>query len=382
MARTKKTDAVRLGRPHYFGSKRYEHESAQAAGVLLANLGTPEAPDAQAVRPYLRQFLGDPRVVEAPRALWWLLLNMLIVPLRAPQSAAAYRKIWTAQGSPLLAISRSLCTKLTKALGGSFEVELGMSYGNPSIGAALRALHSRNCRKILVLPLYPQYAGCTVGTVFDSVSRELSSWRWVPQLRFVAGYCTRPRYPELLAASLREHRTRHGAPAMTLFSFHGTQLASLEAGDPYHCQCQRTARQSAALAGLGPDEHMVAFQSRFGRDPWLRPYTSDVLQELPKRGVRNVQVICPAFAADCLETLEEIEIVNRSAFMNAGGERFSYVPALNDRPEHIEFLAELVRDETDGWAKAADAERNADALATRARRARQTAALTRGEPQP
>lgn len=340
---------MKLGRPAYLGTTEAVHGQAQPVGVLLANLGSPAAPTAAALRPYLRQFLSDPRVIEWPRLLWWFILNGIIVPLRAPKSAAAYRAVWDAGGSPLLALTRRQASAITQQLDPRVRVVLGMSYGSPSIGSALRELHAANCRRIAVLPLYPQYAASTVGAVFDAVARELASWRWVPELRFVSGYCQQPAYTKVLADSIRSHQAAHGTPDLTLFSFHGIQLAALEAGDPYHCHCHRTARETATVLGWEDRQWQVAFQSRFGSEPWLQPATIEEMHRLPGRGIKRLQVVCPAFAADCLETLGEICGENKEAFLAAGGTEFSYIPALNDTPAHVAFLANLVRSQVADW---------------------------------
>ncbi|MBF2734674.1 MAG: ferrochelatase [Betaproteobacteria bacterium AqS2] len=317
----------------YLGRPGHRHGEPRRVGVLLANLGTPARPDAPALRAYLRQFLSDPRVIETTRWLWWPILNLVILPFRAPKSAAAYREVWSEAGSPLLVN----CNKQLEALRQEFAaapyaIELGMSYGEPSIPSALRRLHASGCNHLLVLPLYPQYAASTVGSVFDAVAAEICRWRQVPQLRFIAGYSQRAAYAETLAGSIRAHHAEHGKPQLTVFSFHGIQLAALTAGDPYHCECHRTARAAAAAAGLGDGEWMVAFQSRFGREPWLQPYAIELMAQLPGQGITDIQVVCPAFSSDCLETLEEIVGENQEEFKRHGGEHFSYIPALNDSP--------------------------------------------------
>lgn len=332
------------------GDENYRHGAAGKIGVLLANLGTPSAPTAKAVRGYLRQFLSDPRVVEAPRWKWLPVLFAVVLPFRAPRTARAYRKIWTADGSPLLLNCRAQRDAVAAAFAAApVAVELGMSYGAPSIADALRKLKAQNCRRIVALPLYPQYAGSTGGSVFADVARELSRWRAAPHLRFVASYCDDERYIDALAGSIAAHRRTHGRPDKLVFSFHGTPRAMLDAGDPYYCHCQKTARLAAARLGLRDDEWTATFQSRFGRAEWLRPYTDETLRGLPRRGARDVQVVCPAFSSDCLETLEEIAVENREIFLRAGGARFGYIPALNDSPAHIEFLTALLRDNIGDW---------------------------------
>ena len=371
---------MKLGRPRYVGDSIAVHGTKMQIGVLLANLGSPAAPTASGLRPYLRQFLFDPRVIELPRWLWWLILNGIIVPFRSPKSARAYQEVWTEQGSPLIAISQRQFAAVTKQLVDlPVQVALGMSYGEPSIVQALKQLHDANCRHLLVLPLYPQYAASTVGAVFDAVARELSSWRWVPNLRFVAGYCQRPDYIATLAASIQEFEQEHGQPDLTLFSFHGTQLAALKAGDPYHCHCHLTARSTADLLGWQPKQWEVTFQSRFGKDPWLQPYTIEQMAKLPQRGIKNLHVICPAFAADCLETLEEIAGENRDAFMAAGGERFSYIPALNDMSAHIAMLAGLIRENVSDWCELVTHANDPAQIDRREREVKRVKPLTEGK---
>lgn len=341
---------MRLGKPKFLGDKNFNHTSVAKIGIILVNLGSPNAPTTSALRPYLRQFLSDPRIIELPRYLWWFMLNCIIVPFRSPKSAKAYSSVWTDNGSPLLSISTLQQSSIAEKLADEpVVVELGMSYGKPTIKHSLRNLHDKNCRHIVVLPMYPQYAASTVGSVFDAVTAELASWRWVPQLRFISGYCHHQDYLQLLANSIRESQAIHGKPELTIFSFHGIQLAALENGDPYHCQCHRTARETAEILGLNPEDYLITFQSRFGNTPWLQPYTIEVMKQLPRKNIKNIQVICPAFSADCLETLEEIAGENKEAFKEAGGETFTYVPALNYREDHIEFLVNLLRNELGDW---------------------------------
>ena len=334
----------------FIGEKNYRHGAAENIGVLLVNLGTPESPTTGAVRRYLRQFLSDPRVVESPKWKWLPVLFGIVLPFRSPKTAAAYRKIWTADGSPLMQYCRAQQNKIAAAFADEpVAAELGMSYGAPSIADALRKLQAQNCRRIVALPLYPQYAGSTVGSVFDAIAGELTKWRAVPHFRFIAAYCDDERYIAALADSIAAHFRANGRPDKLIFSFHGTPRAMLEAGDPYYCLCRKTARLAAAKLGLREDEWLVCFQSRFGKEEWLRPYTDATLQDLPRQGARNVQVVCPAFSSDCLETLEEIAEENRDIFIGAGGERFGYIPALNDSPAHIAFLTELIRDNIGDW---------------------------------
>ena len=332
----------------FIGDAAYDHAAKENIGVLLVNLGTPEAATPTAVRRYLRQFLSDPRVVETPRWLWWLILNLIVLPFRPRKTAAAYQKIWK-DGSPLLHLSRRQQQALQQALAAApVRVALGMSYGEPSIAAALNQLKRQQCRRLLVLPLYPQYAGSTTGSVFEAVTAALRQQRLVPHFRFISGYCDDPRYIAALADSI----AANGGDGKLIFSFHGTPLNMLLAGDPYHCLCHKTARLTAEKLGLAAGDWMVTFQSRFGRAEWLRPYTDETLRMLPQRGVKNVRVVCPAFAADCLETLEEIAQENRDIFMDAGGDHYRYIPALNDTPSHISFLRELILETVSDWLTA------------------------------
>ena len=322
------------------------------AGLLLTNLGSPAAPTPAAVRTYLREFLSDRRVVETPRLPWWLILNLFVLPLRPRRSAALYRSVWTAEGSPLLTISARLAesvrAELAELLGAELPVALGMRYGRPSIASALRSLRDRGCRRLLVLPLNPQYSATTVGSTFDAVARELSSWRWVPELRTIGGYATDAGYIAALTRSVREAWTS-GPPGHLLVSFHGLPVRYAEKGDPYAAQCAATAEALARELELGSGGWSLAYQSRFGREPWLEPATTDRLVELGRADVASLDVLCPGFAADCLETLEEIATRGRETFEGAGGARFRYLPALNDRSDHARALAELALSNLGGW---------------------------------
>jgi ferrochelatase len=339
--------------PTFAASPPYEHGLAEALGILLVNLGTPEAPTTPAVRRYLAEFLSDPRVIEQPRWLWWLILHGVILRIRPARSARNYRKIWTDKGSPLLLYSAAIAAGLRKHLAGrlegKLEVALGMSYGKPAIEAALQELHDAGARRIIVLPLYPQYSGTTTASVFEAVTRLLGKRRWVPELRFINHYHDEPGYIDALVASIRDHWQANGRGEKLLFSFHGVPKQTLLDGDPYHCQCQKTARLVAGSLQLDTDEWTLAFQSRVGRDEWLRPYADQTIAEYGRQKLASLDVVCPGFAADCLETLEEIALQNKLLFEQSGGGRLNYIPALNDRPEHIEFLAELVTQHTGGW---------------------------------
>lgn len=322
-------------------------------GVLLINLGTPDAPTPGAVRRYLVEFLSDPRVVEWPRWLWWPVLHGVILRIRPRRSARLYRKIWTDEGSPLLQISRrqtqALQSILENRLPGPVKVALAMRYGAPSIAAGLEALREGGAHRIVVLPLYPQYSATTTASTFDAVADTLKTWRRLPELRMVSDYHDDPGYIAALAARIAAHWGAHDRAERLLFSFHGIPLRYARAGDPYPKQCQRTAERVAQCLQLPAERWRVAFQSRFGREEWLKPYTNQTLREWADSGLRSVDVVCPGFAADCLETLEEIAQLNRDIFLAAGGERFHYIPALNDDPRHIAALAELVVKQACGW---------------------------------
>lgn len=331
----------------------FRHDAPEALGVLLINLGTPDAPTVPAVRRFLAEFLSDPRVVELPRPLWWLILHGIILRLRPRRSAKAYQSVWTERGSPLLTIARRQAAALQERLGASLpgpvRVELAMRYGNPSVSSALASLRSANVRRLLVLPLYPQYSATTTASTFDAVTGELSSWRWLPEVRFVNQYHAQQGYIAALADSVREYWVAAGEPDRLLFSFHGVPKEYFLNGDPYFCQCQKTARLTAVALGLGAERWQVSFQSRVGNREWLKPYTDRTLKDWGREGVGPVQVICPGFSADCLETLEEIAVENRDYFIEAGGKGFGYIPALNDRAAHMDMLADLVRQHAAGW---------------------------------
>lgn len=317
-------------------------------GVLLVNLGTPARPTARAVRRYLGEFLSDPRVVELPRLLWQIILRLIILPLRSGKSARAYRRIWKPEGSPLLVLSRSLADEVRQRLGESCEVALAMRYGQPSVAAALETLRQARVGSLLVLPLYPQCAAATTGSTFDAVARVLQTWRYVPSLAFIGDYHDHPAYLDAVADGIRGARQGDDAPYL-LFSFHGLPERSRTLGDPYADQCRRTAERVAGRLGLAADRWGLAYQSRFGRAEWLKPYCVDALRDLAARGEAKVDVVCPGFAVDCLETLEEIAGENRDIFLAAGGSGFRYLPCLNDSPRHAEALARLV-EETGGLA--------------------------------
>jgi len=342
--------------PKYQSTPQFQHGLAESTGILLVNLGTPEAPTSGAVRRFLKQFLSDPRVVEYPRWLWWLILNGIILRIRPSRSAAAYRKIWTENGSPLMIYSKAIADAMQDGLqaryGGAANVELAMTYGDPSIDNAIDRLLAKGARRLLVLPLYPQYSGTTTASVFDNVARKLNRLRWIPETRFINQYHDERGYIDALAASIREFWNEHGRGTKLMFSFHGVPKNTLLGGDPYHCQCQKTARLVTEALELGDDEWIISFQSRVGREEWLRPYTDETITELGRSGVDRVDVVCPGFSTDCLETLEEIAMQNAELFEESGGKALHYIPALNARADHIDFLTGLVEKHLGGWSDA------------------------------
>ncbi|MBI2993141.1 MAG: ferrochelatase [Gammaproteobacteria bacterium] len=340
---------------HYNDSSAHQHDAPACTGILVTNLGTPEAPSAKAVRRFLAEFLSDTRVIELPRWLWWPILHGIILRLRPARVARAYQRIWADEGSPLYVHSRRLAaaleSRLVSRLHDPVRVELGMRYGRPSIASALDKMRHANVQRLLVLPLYPQYSATTTGSTFDVVTRELQGWRWVPELRFVNHYHDAEGYIDALAQSISAHRAAHDRPDRLLFSFHGLPRHYFLAGDPYYCHCHKTARLVADRLALPQESWAVSFQSRFGPREWLKPYTQKQLAQWARSGVRHVQVICPGFAADCLETLEEIQIANKETFLEAGGSQFSYIPALNDQASHVDALLGIIDRHCRGWKK-------------------------------
>jgi ferrochelatase len=344
----------------------FTHGSPPRIGVLLVNLGTPDAPTAAALRRYLAEFLSDPRVVEIPRLLWWLILHGVILRVRPARSARKYASIWTDQGSPLAVWTARQSKLLTGYLGQAGHPAVvchAMRYGKPNLAAQLDALRRQGATRILVLPLYPQYASATTGSTFDAVASWAGRARWVPALRFVGDFHDDPGYIAALASQVSAHWQREGRGDMLLMSFHGLPERSLQQGDPYHCACHKTARLLAERLGLRSDAYRVTFQSRFGKARWLQPYTVATLQQLARDGVQRVDMICPGFVADCLETLEEIDQEARAEFLAAGGKEFSYIACLNDRHEWIAALRDIVLRHLQGWdselpsANAAQAQR-------------------------
>lgn len=368
----------------YQNYTQYQHGSEPAVGILITNLGTPDAPTKEALKPYLKEFLSDPRVVEPPPArwLWKLILNLIILNTRPAKSAEAYQEVWGhyGEGSPLLDITErqlaAIKEKVSAQFQGRVEFALAMRYGNPSVAKGLKELQAKGVQKLLVLPLYPQYAAATTASTFDAISAELQTWRWIPEFRFVRNYHKNPGYIKALANSIREHQEKHGKPDLLVMSYHGIPQRYFDNGDPYHCECHATSRLVAEELGIGQDDYKVTFQSLFGKEEWIKPYTDATLKSLPAKGIKHLQVICPGFSADCLETIEEIDQENREYFEEAGGETFSYIPALNDRDDHTSALTEIILQHCRGWPEkdGFDAEAAAEERALQAKRAQEMGA--------
>jgi len=317
----------------------------EKTGVLLVNLGTPAAPTARAIGRYLRQFLSDPRVVEAPRLLWWLALNLFIIPIRSRKISKNYRSIWREAGSPLKVISDQQVLALQRELdeaGGAFSVASAMTYGQTSIAKGVELFVDQGLKKIIILPLFPQYSGTTTAAVYDQVAALVKRYRHIPDMRIVHHYFDNPAYIDALAESVREHWQKNGVPQRLLMSFHGIPERYVEKGDPYYQQCKKTAELLAKRLGLSDEGWFCSFQSRVGKLEWVKPYTDVVLREWGGEGLSSVAVICPAFSVDCLETLEEIDCENRQVFNDAGGGEFSLVPCLNASEAHIKLFAHLL----------------------------------------
>ena len=362
--------------PQYWQEPAYTHGQAPRTGVLLVNLGTPAAPTAAALRPYLKQFLSDPRVVEIPRPIWWLILNGIILNTRPAKSAKKYASVWTPEGSPLKVHTEKQAKLLAGFLANAghrdLHVSWAMRYGQPSIRSQLDAMRAAGCTRILVVPLYPQYAASTTATVIDEVANCLRHWRNLPEVRYVRSFGDDPGYIEALAASVRAHWQRNGQADRLVLSFHGIPRRSLDLGDPYHCECYKTGRLLGEALKLAPERLIVSFQSRFGKAEWLKPYTQPTLEELGGSGVGSVDVMCPGFVSDCLETLEEINMECREAFLHAGGKQFSYIPCLNENQPWIEALTTLSLNHLGNWLSIAPPD--AASLARQASRARELGA--------
>jgi ferrochelatase len=331
----------------------FTHGTVPQNAIVLVNLGTPDAPTRSAVRRYLKQFLSDPRVVEIPRLLWSIILKLVILPFRSGKSADKYALIWTREGSPLKVHTANQAALLQEALDerghDSVRVAMAMRYGSPSLPEVLDRLKVEGCDRIAILPAYPQYSGTTTGSIWDAVFAHYAQVRNVPELRLVKHYHDHDGYVDALRDQVLEYWDTHGRGEMLVMSFHGVPKRTLLLGDPYHCECQKTARLLADRLRLGPDQYIVTFQSRFGKAEWLQPYTAPTVQQLARQGVQRIDVVCPGFTSDCLETLEEISMEVRRDFEAAGGKEFHYIPCLNEAPAWIAGLAEIAEQHLIGW---------------------------------
>lgn len=341
---------------YYQDEPPFQHGDQLKVGILLANLGTPDAPTATALKRYLGQFLMDRRIVEIPRAIWCWILHLIILNIRPKKSAEKYASVWMTEGSPLMVHAQAqknlLEASLRKQIASSFAVELGMSYGNPSIASALAKLKAQHCDRILLFPLYPQYAASSTAASLDALWRALLRTRNVPAIRTIRHYHDHPAYIRALAESVRAHWAEHGKPSKLIMSFHGVPKFHLMKGDPYHCQCMKTGRLLAQALGLDNSEYLVAFQSRFGKQEWLKPYLAETLENLAKQNTARVDVICPGFSSDCLETLEEIAMEGKQIFLSNGGGEYHYIPALNAQSLWIQAMTEIAIENLHGWASA------------------------------
>lgn len=311
-------------------------------GVLLVNLGTPDEPSPEAVKRYLSEFLTDKRVIDLNRWVWLPLLKGIILPRRVPRVAKLYQSIWTDDGAPLLAYSRQQQRALAKSLSGDIVVGLAMTYGSPSLDSALGDMLSQGVNKLIVLPLYPQYSSTTTGAVWDALNASLAKRRNIPELIFIRDYATHPLYINALAETVSRSFEQHGRPDLLVFSYHGIPERYVEEGDDYPQRCLQTTQKLAESLGLTDKDYLIVYQSRFGKEEWLKPYADETLAQLPAKDIKHIQVICPGFSADCLETLEEVAVTNSKLFLDAGGEEYHYIPALNADPLHIHFLQQLI----------------------------------------
>ncbi len=338
---------------YFLPEPAFKHDQPLRAGILLINLGTPAAPTAAALRPYLKEFLSDRRVVEIPRAVWLPILNGVILNTRPRKSAEKYASIWQPDGSPLMTHTRRLSGLLADALRQQapcpVPVEFAMRYGQPNIAGAIGRLKAQGCDRILVLPLYPQYAASSSGSAIDGVFRTLLHTRDMPDIRTVRHFHDHPGYIDALRESVEHYWAEHGQPDILLMSFHGVPRYTLDKGDPYFCECQKSGRLLAEALGLAPERYRITFQSRFGKAEWLKPYTAATLDELGRAKTGRVDVMCPGFVADCLETLEEIAMEGKTTFLNAGGGDYRYIPALNSRASWVNALTDIAMTHLSGW---------------------------------
>ncbi len=344
----------------YSTEPSYAHGTPEKSAVLLINLGTPDAPTAQAVRPYLKEFLSDSRVIEIPKAIWWLILNGIILNVRPKKSAAKYASIWMTEGSPLKVYTERQTALLSEHLrarvdGAPVLVEYAMRYGNPSVASVLSKLKAQNCQRILLLPMYPQYAASSSATAIDAVLKSLLKMRNMPALRTIKHFHDDVSYIKATAQNIRDYWTLHGQPEKLVMSFHGVPRYTLEKGDPYHCECLKSGRLIAEELDLSKEQYIVSFQSRFGKAEWVKPYTTATLKELGQQKTKRVDVVCPGFVADCLETLEEIAQEGKEDFQHAGGGEYHYIPCLNERPDWIAAMGDLVINNLQGWLIKSDA---------------------------
>lgn len=344
--------------PALLKESAFRHDYTPKTGILLINLGTPTAPTAKALRPYLKQFLSDSRVIEIPKAIWWFILNGIILNVRPAKSAAKYATIWTPDGSPLLVHTQKQATLLKGLLGEqgmrNLVVDYAMRYGQPSVEQTMIKMREAGVERLLVIPLYPQYAGSSSATALDDVFRTLQKMRNMPEVRTVRHFHDHPAYIQALADSVREHWRLNGRAEKLVMSFHGVPRFTLDKGDPYHCECLKTGRLLAEELGLSKAEYVVSFQSRFGKAEWIKPYTTEVLSQLARDGVSKIDIMCPGFVGDCLETLEEIAMEGKEDFLTHGGKEYRYIACLNERPAWITALAEIAAANLGGWITTPD----------------------------
>ncbi|MBN8745141.1 MAG: ferrochelatase [Thiomonas arsenitoxydans] len=330
----------------------YSHGSAPKTAILLVNLGTPDAPTASALRRYLGEFLSDPRVVEIPKPVWWLILNGIILPIRSSKSAAKYASVWTERGSPLQSgtadLTQAVAAEMAR-LGHHVQVRYAMRYGNPSVASVLDEMAKQNVTRILLVPLYPQYCAATTASTLDAVTAWMRRSRRMPELRVLNHFHDEPLYIEALARKIEVYWQQQGRPDKFVMSFHGMPARTLKLGDPYHCECHKTGRLLAERLGLAAADYAVTFQSRFGKQEWLQPYTEPTLRQLAKEGVARVDVTCPGFSVDCLETLEEIAMEGKEAFLSSGGKVFHYIDCLNAETHWAQGFSRLLTSHLQGW---------------------------------
>jgi ferrochelatase len=353
-----------LIKPRFNPEPKYLHGQANKTAVLYCNLGTPETPTASALRTYLAEFLSDPRVVEIPRWVWLIILHGIILRIRPARSAKKYASIWTKDGSPLKVWTQRQARALQSTFNGDVSlatknnaapsdqpllVRYAMRYGSPSIGSELDLLKQQGATRVLILPAYPQYSATTTASLFDSVFSWGMKNRQLPEFRFINHYHDHPGYIQALADNISSYWKLHGRGEKLLMSFHGIPERSLKLGDPYHCECHKTGRLLAEALSLGKDQYIITFQSRFGKAKWLEPYTEPTAKVLAEKGIKNLDIVCPGFTSDCLETIEEIGMEVRETFLNAGGSQFNYIPCLNDSAQWIKALSKIIEENTTGW---------------------------------